>query len=146
MCTEMGMILPSSPSCSLILFRSEPPTTPTLTWVLSFWRNWTMTGVTTWTHKHNNNSLTEAVASCQIGCHKSLNKSYFCITVLESDWWQGVTKQWCYKNSDVTKTHEHNDFFFTSFTQLYSLIKHMYVNICLACWILISLIILKKKA
>lgn len=82
MCIEMGMILPSSPSCSLIFFRSEPPTTPTLTRVLSFSRNWAMTGVTTWTHKHDDDSVTEAVAGCHIDCHESLNKPYFCITVL----------------------------------------------------------------
>ena len=47
-------VSPSSPSCSLILLRSEPPTTPTRTRVLSFWRNSVISGVTRckYTHAH----------------------------------------------------------------------------------------------
>lgn len=115
MCTQMGKILPSSPSCSLIFFRSEPPTTPTLTRVLSFWRNWAMTGVTTWTHKHDNDSVIEAVAGCQIGCHESLNNYLFlhnCFIIGLVTGWQ----QWWYKNT-LAK------WLFTSFTQIYGLIK-----------------------
>lgn len=44
-CTDV-YVSPSSPSCSLILLRSDPPTTPTRTRVLNFSRNSFISGVT----------------------------------------------------------------------------------------------------
>lgn len=39
------LYIPSSPNCSLILSKSDPPTTPTLTRRLSSLKNWCMSGV-----------------------------------------------------------------------------------------------------
>lgn len=47
---ERSTISPSSPSCSWIFTRSDPPTTPTRTRVLSFLRNSFVSGVAAWKH------------------------------------------------------------------------------------------------
>lgn len=73
-------VSPSSPSCSLILFRSEPPTTPTRNRVRSFWRNSFMSGVTR-LEKQQQQTLEDSFRT-RLTHNDNKNVSVFCCNVL----------------------------------------------------------------